>query len=67
MLNNLHPMLALFLKLTALVALGIVVIFLFGQLFKIVIMAAVIAGLILGGFFLYNYLKQRRPQTPVIR
>lgn len=67
MLNNVHPMLALFLKLTALATVGIVVIILSTMLLKIVIIAAVIAGLILGGFFLYTYLKRSRQQTPVIR
>ncbi|MBV8489381.1 MAG: hypothetical protein JO199_02535 [Candidatus Eremiobacteraeota bacterium] len=58
--------LSLFLKLTAVIAVGLVIIVLSGMLLKLVIVAGVIAGLILGGFFLYSYLR-RRNSLPVGR
>jgi hypothetical protein len=62
---NAPPLLALFLKLTAVVAIGIVVLVLAGFLLKIVLIAAIIAALGVGGFFLYSRL--RRAKLPVIR
>ncbi len=60
-----HPMLALFLKLTALVAIGIVALFVAAFLLKIVVVAAIVAAVLLGGFFLYGLI--RRSKSPVIR
>ncbi len=59
-------MLALFLRLTAIVALAIVVLAVAGYLLKIVLLAAVIAAVAVGGLFLYNLLR-RRSNFPVIR
>lgn len=61
-----HPLLALFLKLTLLVTIGIVALVLAAFLLKIVIVAAVIAAVVIGGFFVYT-LFRRRSQTPVLR
>jgi uncharacterized membrane protein required for colicin V production len=61
-----NPMLALFLKLTALVALFIVVLLVAGFLLKIFVLAAIVAAVAVGGFFLYN-LFRRRSNLPVIR
>lgn len=59
-------MLALFLRLTAIVAVAIVVLVVAGYLLKIVLVAAVIAALAVGGLFLYNFLR-RRSSFPVRR
>jgi hypothetical protein len=58
-------MLALFLRLTAIVAIAIVALVIAAFLLKIAIVAAIIAAIVLGGFFLYNLI--RRSRTPVIR
>jgi len=63
-MNN--PLLLLFLRLTAIVALAIVVLIVAGFLLKIVLIAAVIAGVAVGGFFLYNLIR-RRSNFPVAR
>jgi hypothetical protein len=60
-----NPTLAIFLRLTAVFAIGIVVLVLAGMLLKIVIAAAFVAALVLGGFFLYSFI--RRTRLPVIR
>jgi len=59
-------MLTLFLRLTAIVAIAIVVIVVAAFLLKIAIVAAIIAALAVGGLFLYN-LVRRRSNLPVIR
>ncbi len=61
-----HPMVTLFLKLTALVAIVIVVFVVTGYLLKILIVAAVIAAVLLGGYWVYSALR-RRSKHPVIR
>lgn len=63
---GMHPAAMLFLKLTALVAIAIVVFVVTGYLLKIVIVAAVIAALLLGGYWLYSAIR-RRSSHPVIR
>ena len=60
-----NPTLAIFLRLTAVVAIGIVALLVAGMLLKIVIVAAAIAAVVLGGFFLYSFV--RRTRMPVIR
>ena len=60
-----HPMLALFLKLTAVVAIAIVALVLAAFLLKIVLIAAVIAGLVFAGYFVYSLFKRSR--LPVVR
>lgn len=61
-----HPMLALFLKITAAVTLAIVALFIVAFLLKIVFVAAIVAAVAVGGFFLYT-LVRRRTRLPVIR
>lgn len=61
-----NPTLSLFLRLTAIVAVAIVVLVLAGYLLKVVLIAAVIAALGVGGFFLYNLIR-RRSNFPIIR
>jgi hypothetical protein len=61
-----NPTLSLFLRLTAIVAVAIVVLVLAGYLLKIVLIAAVIAALAVGAFFLYNLIR-RRSNFPIIR
>jgi hypothetical protein len=63
---NMHPMLALFLKLTAAITIAIVVLWILSKLVMIAIVAAAIAAVLLGGFFLYN-LFRRRPKLPISR
>jgi hypothetical protein len=63
---KLNPMLALFLKLTAVGAVAIVVLIIAGYLLKIVFIAAIIAAIAVGAFFLYSLFK-RRSNFPVIR
>jgi hypothetical protein len=58
--------LSLFLRLTAIVAVAIVVLVLAGYLLKVVLIAAVIAALAVGVFFLYNLIR-RRSNLPIIR
>ena len=60
-----NPRLALFLRLTAIVAIAIVALFVAAFLLKIVIVAAIIAALIFGGFFVYNLF--RRSKYPVAK
>ena len=61
-----HPVLALFLKITAVVALAIVLVFLLGFLVKVVVVAAIVAALAVGGFLVFNFFR-RRSSLPVIR
>jgi len=64
-----NPTLVIFLKLTAVIAVGIVLLVIFAHLLvialKALVVAAVIAALILGGLFVYNFF--RRSKYPVIR
>jgi hypothetical protein len=64
-----NPTLVLFLKLTAVIAVGIVLLVIFAHLLvialKALVVAAVIAALILGGLFVYNFF--HRSKYPVIR
>jgi hypothetical protein len=59
------PTLSLFLRLTAIVALAIVALVVAGFLLKIAIIAAIVAAIGVGGFFVYNLF--RRAKYPVIR
>ena len=61
-----HPMLGLFLRLTAIVTVGIVLLVVAAFILKIAIVAAVIAAIGIGGYFIYNLIR-RRPKYPVIR
>ncbi|MGA9417936.1 MAG: hypothetical protein WBV40_02220 [Candidatus Cybelea sp.] len=59
-------MLTLFLKLTAVVAIAIVVLVVAAFLLKIALVAAIIAAIAIGGLFLYNLIR-RRTKFPAIR
>ena len=59
-------MAALFLKLTALVAVIIVAFWVSMFLVKIVVVAAIIAAVLLGGYWVYSAFR-RRSNHPVIR
>ena len=61
-----NPTLSIFLKLTAVIAIGIVLLFVAGILLKIVVVAAIGAAVVLGGLFLYNFFR-RRNGFPVSR
>ncbi|HEY1882532.1 MAG TPA: hypothetical protein VIX83_09545 [Candidatus Cybelea sp.] len=64
-----NPTLALFLRLTAVIAVGLVLLVILSHLLllalKAVIIAAVIAAIVIGCFFVYNLF--RRNKYPVIR
>lgn len=62
----LNPTLVLFLKVTAGVAIAIIVLLLLWNLVKIVLVAAVIAAAGVGIFYIYS-LFRRRSKLPVIR
>jgi hypothetical protein len=68
--KDVNPTLVLFLKLTAVIAVGIVLLVVVAHLLvialKALVVAAVIAAIILGGLFVYN-LFHRRSKYPVIR
>jgi hypothetical protein len=59
------PTLALFLRLTAIVAIAIVALVVAAFLLKIAIVAAIIAAILVGAFFIYNLF--RRSKYPVVR
>jgi hypothetical protein len=61
-----QPMLATFIRLTLVIALAIAIIALAGWLFHVVVIAAVIAAVVVGGVFLYNMIRGRA-KTPAIR
>lgn len=65
-ISSMHPMLVLFLRLTAVVGLAIVVLVVAGFLLKIALIAAVIAALLVGGYFIYNLIR-RRANFPSLR
>jgi hypothetical protein len=58
--NTMNPTLALFLRLTAIVAIAIVALVVAAFLLKIVIVAAIVAALIFGGLFVYNMFRKAR-------
>lgn len=62
-----HPLLALFLKITAVIAVAIVALVLAAVLLKIVILAAILAVAAMAGFFVYTLVRRRRSSVPVIR
>ena len=63
---KMNPMLGLFLRLTLIVGAAIVILVVAAFLLKIAVIAAVIAAVAVGIFFLYN-LVRRRSKYPVIR
>jgi hypothetical protein len=65
-MSSMHPVLALYLKVTAIVALVIVALTLMAILTKIVIVAALVGAVVVGVLFLYSAFR-RRQQLPTIR
>jgi len=61
-----RPMLATFIRLTLIIAVALVAIALLGWAFHLIVIAAVIAAIVVGGLFLYNVVR-RRTGVPVIR
>jgi hypothetical protein len=61
-----QPMLATFIRLTLAIAAAIAIIALAGWLFHVVVIAAIIAAVVVGGLFLYNMIRGRA-KTPAIR
>jgi hypothetical protein len=65
-LQNMNPVLLTFLKITAVVTIGIVLLLLALVVLKIVIAAAIIAAVVIAVLFVYS-LFRRRARLPVIR
>jgi hypothetical protein len=63
---NLNPTMATFLRLTAVIAVVLIGLWLLIHILPLILMAAVVAALIVGGFFLYRAIS-RRSGTPFIR
>jgi hypothetical protein len=63
---SMHPIVPVFLRLTAVVAIAIVGLVIAAFLLKIVVVAAVIAALVVAGFFLYS-LFRRGSKLPTLR
>jgi hypothetical protein len=63
---SMHPLLAVFLKLTVAVTLAIVALVVVAFVLKIVVVAAAIAALVLAGFLVFAFFR-RRLSLPVIR
>jgi hypothetical protein len=61
-----NPMLATFLRLTVLIAVVLIGLWLLFHLIPLILMAAVVAALIVGGIFLYRAIANRTG-TPLIR
>lgn len=65
-MSSMHPVLALWLKVTAVIALVIVALMLMAILTKILIVAAVVGAGVVGALFLYSLVRRRR-QLPTVR
>lgn len=61
-----HPTVSLFLKLTAVVAVALVVLWIADKLLKVVFVAAIVAAIAVGVILLYNFIR-RRSNSPAIR
>jgi hypothetical protein len=61
-----HPTVALFLKLTAAIAIALVLIWIASKLIMIAFVAAIIAALAVGGILLYKMIR-RRSNFPTLR
>lgn len=61
-----QPMLGTFIRLTLMIAIALVLVVIAFLVFKLVVVAAIIAGLVVGGLFLYNMIRAR-VKTPAIR
>ncbi len=61
-----HPLTRTFIRLTLIIALGVVGLIALAFVLKIVVFAGIIAALVIGGLFLYNFIR-RRVSLPVAR
>jgi predicted lysophospholipase L1 biosynthesis ABC-type transport system permease subunit len=61
-----HPAVALFVKITAVVAVALIVLWIADKLLRVVFIAAVVAAIAVGVILLYNFFR-RRSNSPVIR
>lgn len=59
-----NPLVVTFLKLTAIVAIVLIALWLAAAIFKFVVIAAIVAAVILGGAFLYNLIRRSRGVAP---
>ncbi len=64
--TTIHPTVALFLKLTAAIAIALVLIWIASKLIMIAFVAAIIAALAVGGILLYKMIR-RRSNFPTLR
>ncbi len=53
------PLTQTFLRLTAIIAIGVIALIALAFVLKIVLVAAVIAAAVIGGIFLYNLIRRR--------
>lgn len=60
-----HPLLATFIRLTVMITIGLVALWVILAIFHWVLVAAVIAAVAIGGIFLYNLIR-RRSNPPAI-
>ena len=60
-----HPLLATFIRLTIMITIGLVALWVILAIFHWVLVAAVIAAAAIGGIFLYNLIR-RRSNPPAI-
>jgi hypothetical protein len=65
MRTSMNPTLAVFLRVTAVVAVAIVALVVAGFLLKIIIVAAIVAALVVAGLLAYNFF--RRSRYPVAK
>ncbi len=62
-----HPLLATFIKVTLIVAVAAVAVILLLVVLKVVLFAAIVAGLAIGVLFLVNLFRKPRLRLPVAR
>ena len=62
-----NPLVASFLRITAVIAIAIIALFLAFIVLKVVIVAALIAAVVMGGLFLYNRFFRSRRAAPISR
>jgi hypothetical protein len=61
-----HPTVALFVKITAIVAVALIVLWIADKVLRVVFVAAIVAAIAVGVILLYNFFR-RRSNSPVIR
>jgi hypothetical protein len=65
-MSTIHPVLALWLKVSVVIAIALVAITLMAVLAKIFVVAALLGAVVIGALFLYSVVRRRR-QVPTVR